>query len=565
MVKINLPQLRQPELPSVSSTVVDTFYRPQVRPLNPALGDLSRSLSDIVPSLRRYNLQKEEQIKTEGQDKADADFAKNKDAFKNLVKEGTIPEGANPYYINQLAKNQLKQDAREFKERLFDKWNQENVWRNDDPLVFDKFYKSFSEEYYNEKKIGSYADATVAEGFIPDANAAYNELAQRNREKRIEEIENTQKDLLSKETFSLLDDSLSIENDALDQALADVPNAANLDEQDKRTLYAALGLQQTLDNLVDPKQGVGMNPRIANRIVVDTVISYAELMKDEEFLDVLANIVTDKNSGARLADTDYAFEKVNSALVRIDQDKRSDVLFMQGQTDRARKENRRKIQNNFYQWFLEDPSKITDINGFVNSQNEQNLSIDSDAYNDIRALQESYISSLNTENVVVDKQTYTDLILGINRNPDDETLFQRLTDALSDNQIDTATFDKLYGQLQVANDAANKMYFDDTLWSLNVEALGTKLEGVLAGAIDSSSNELLNSAKIRLYEVAYDTITEISGDENLNQLSDRKKKDYFFGIIETEVSRLMQYVVSDVEIENPDLDSDIEAIRNPIN
>ena len=61
MVKINLPQLRQPELPSVNSTVVDTFYRPQVRPLNPALRDLSQSLSGVVPSLSKYKLLKEEQ------------------------------------------------------------------------------------------------------------------------------------------------------------------------------------------------------------------------------------------------------------------------------------------------------------------------------------------------------------------------------------------------------------------------------------------------------------------------------------------------------------------------
>lgn len=61
MVKISLPQLRQPELPSVTSTVVDTFYKPQQKPINPALMDLSRSLSDLVPTLRRYDVLKEEE------------------------------------------------------------------------------------------------------------------------------------------------------------------------------------------------------------------------------------------------------------------------------------------------------------------------------------------------------------------------------------------------------------------------------------------------------------------------------------------------------------------------
>ena len=91
MVKIQLPKLRQPELPNVSATVVDTFYRPQVRPINPALKDLAASVSNLVPSLRRYDILKEEQFKETEQDRAEADFLKNKNAFKELVKNKTIP------------------------------------------------------------------------------------------------------------------------------------------------------------------------------------------------------------------------------------------------------------------------------------------------------------------------------------------------------------------------------------------------------------------------------------------------------------------------------------------
>ena len=36
------------------------------------------------------------------------------------------------------------------------------------------------------------------QGFLPDANAAYNELSQRHREKRIAEIEKQNIDLLNK-------------------------------------------------------------------------------------------------------------------------------------------------------------------------------------------------------------------------------------------------------------------------------------------------------------------------------------------------------------------------------
>lgn len=562
MVKINLPQLRQPELPSVTSTVVDTFYKPQQKPINPALMDLSRSLSNLVPTLRRYDLLQEEEKKITGENQADADFAKNKQAFKDIVKQGVIPEGASPYYINQLAKNQLKQDAREFKERLFDKWNEENVWRDENPLTFDNFYKSFSEEFYAEKKLGGYADATLVEGFLPDANAAYNELAQRNREKRIVEIENTQKDLLTKETYSLLDDSLNIEPDALDNALADVPNAANLDEDEKRTLYSSLAIQQLLDNLIDS----GMNPRTANEVVVDTVISYAETVNSPEFLDVLNNIVTDKNSGSRLANTDYSFEKINAALVRIDQNTRSNILFYQGQKDKQRVEKNRGVQNDFYEFVIQDPQNLLNISAFIQSQKDKGVEIDSSNYNDIITLKDAYIKNLNSEDIIIDQQVYRNLLVDINTNPNDETLFERLTDALENNQIDTSTFNTLYSALKSSGDPQTSEYFKSSLWGLNLESLKSVVTRGATGLFDTTNGEKLNQAEIRLHEVAYDIIAEIASDEDLSKLSKTKRLDYFFERIEKEVNRLKPLLRDELDMtqDNVELSQDLEAIRNPL-
>lgn len=211
MVKINLPQLNSPELPSVNAFVTDTFYRPQQKPTNPAIQDLANSLSNMVPTLRRYDIKKEEIFALDEEDRAIKDFELNKNAFKELVKNGVIPEGASPYYINALAKQQLKLDGREFKERLFLEADKNNIWRDDDPAAFEKFYRTFAENYKVEKKLDSYAPSTFVEGFLPDANAAYNELAQRIREKRIAEIENQNIDLLNKNIVGILEDYQSLD------------------------------------------------------------------------------------------------------------------------------------------------------------------------------------------------------------------------------------------------------------------------------------------------------------------------------------------------------------------
>ena len=43
------------------------------------------------------------------------DFQTNKKAFAQLVKNGDIPEGANPYYFNKMMSLDLNQKARKFK------------------------------------------------------------------------------------------------------------------------------------------------------------------------------------------------------------------------------------------------------------------------------------------------------------------------------------------------------------------------------------------------------------------------------------------------------------------
>ena len=121
---------------------------------------------------------KEEIFKLDEQERAIADFEANKNAFKELTK-GVIPEGASPYYINALAKQQLKLDGRDFKEQLFLEYEKNNVLFNDDAAL-EKFYRTFLTNLNKDRKLDSYAPSTLVQGFLPDANA-YNELSQRHR------------------------------------------------------------------------------------------------------------------------------------------------------------------------------------------------------------------------------------------------------------------------------------------------------------------------------------------------------------------------------------------------
>ena len=82
--------------------------------MNTAVNQLIMSLSNIVPTLANYQIT--EDIKTKEKDEARAveDFEIGKKSFNDLINNGKIPEGANPYYYNKMMELDLQSKARLF-------------------------------------------------------------------------------------------------------------------------------------------------------------------------------------------------------------------------------------------------------------------------------------------------------------------------------------------------------------------------------------------------------------------------------------------------------------------
>ena len=139
--KVKLPTLQPREEAAVTSSVVDVFYVPKKQPVSSVVGDIARSLGTLVPSLRQYQDVKDEREKQDQIEEADKDFLmNNKKEFKELVKDGTIKEGANPYYVKRYVKNSLRETARTFETELYEAYRKNNLDSNANPLAFTEFY-----------------------------------------------------------------------------------------------------------------------------------------------------------------------------------------------------------------------------------------------------------------------------------------------------------------------------------------------------------------------------------------------------------------------------------------
>ena len=114
-----LPKLKAPEPTQVTARVINTFYKPEKEPLDGTPLILAESLEGFNKGLTKYIADKEiikEEVDTK---KAQADYNKNRAEFRTLVKNGKVPEGASPYYINAYVNAELRDKARDFEREVF--------------------------------------------------------------------------------------------------------------------------------------------------------------------------------------------------------------------------------------------------------------------------------------------------------------------------------------------------------------------------------------------------------------------------------------------------------------
>ena len=180
--------------PEIVSQDYNLFYRPDVKPMNKAVNSLIVSLSNIVPTLANYQIT--EDIKTKEKDEARAveDFEIGKKSFNDLINNGKIPEGANPYYYNKMMELDLQSKARLFKKK-FDNYYIANDLASS--LNIEGFTEAYDEQlkaFYKEQKLDNYDPLALNNAFFNTTSKFRNEKYQQHSAKVMAKI----KDLTEK-------------------------------------------------------------------------------------------------------------------------------------------------------------------------------------------------------------------------------------------------------------------------------------------------------------------------------------------------------------------------------
>ena len=337
------------QMPEMTIETVDynMFYKPDAKPVSSGLKELSKSLAGLVPSLTNYAITEEIKQSEREKNKAIADYNSNKNAFKQLVKSGKIPEGANPHYFNKMMELDLNNKARQFKNE-FDLFASENkLEENLTPDAWNEAYETKLKEFFEREKISNYDQIAQSKAFFNQTSAFRNEREQQFMAKRMAFIQkNTQNNAIKNYAGMFIE--------------------AQSDRLSNEELFKQIGAETK--SFMD----TGTSGERANDLFISGFKKYLEVVNDQEGFDY-ARQVLDGLGNLKLGTGFFAGDKGRrrNEVVRlelIEELNAKEIEFYEGNKKRNTiKEDVRK-QNLELDYFQEYNKEDFDLPTFINQK-----------------------------------------------------------------------------------------------------------------------------------------------------------------------------------------------------
>lgn len=444
-------KLRAPELPSVTSRPIDTFYTPQQMPVDPTINELARSLDSLNPTLRKYQDTLEVKEEKEQEGKASVLYNENKKGFKQAVKDGLIPEGANPYFIKHYVKLDLENQASEFNNFLFYEYGEQLIGNNTDPDAFEGFYQETFNKWRKENKLDFYDDVDLATNFFPNVQNGKNSLYSQHVQARIGKLEENTKIEFAKAIFKNMDDAVSSD-------MLEITSGINvLDDEipfgDERIYYAVGKMQQNIDQFLEE----GALPKDVNDLVLTSVIGFAKESKDPELLQILD--LLEQTDGNAFSSTVKARESIENAKTEIIRDKNFELSTYNLQLDYLNKQKLEGFDSAFIQLI---DSKENGIAGLTNDEfddfikgefetpNGTKFTLSRNERDHAYAVRTAFLNGALT--TVNDQAFMSQFYVALKFSPDDQNLETSLLEALNNKDLTVSMYRTLKADLKSARE-----------------------------------------------------------------------------------------------------------------
>lgn len=480
------------ELTGVVARGLNNFYVPEKREVvSPEAKELVNSLSAIVPTLQQYDNTKYEIKKTEEEIKGALAFKKNNELdFKKAVKDGLIPEGANPHFIIAYNQAELQNKGSEFQMRIKELIAKEKgKFLNDtNPNGLNTFISQELTKYMEENNIDGYAQDDIVNHFIPKVDA----------------IENEMKNNISTEKMALIQEnakreiSINFRNTIID----------GLNINDENSNFNIIG-EILNDKLKNFSNVTDINT--LNDIAIENIILLADEKNNTDLLEIAYNIPT--AGGQSLGDIPAYKALLVEAEDRIEKDIVSDLKLATYFREEDLKRRTRESADNFVTLLGTGEIKSKqDLANFIINNEITEASIKT-------LLQNYYENDIEFKNkaLVEDQNEINKIEEAIFNNPYNEQYIKSLiTTAIAKNDIKSSTAQLLTNKIKETIDNSQDTLMVSKISSFNqLFEKGAKL--ILKGEYVAGTDPIFAESNFRLtfQQKAIELVTIVNSDPSI--------------------------------------------------
>ena len=146
-----------PETRQVVAQDLNLFYRPEVAPQSQGVEEFTRSLDSWVNNAgTKLALAGEVKEKKVNEAQAIKEYNENRGQFNELVRNGSLPKEANPYFIDKYKGLELNDKANLFKSHVYSEYGKKQVATDTSPDGFQKFYADTLKNFVKDNQLGLY-------------------------------------------------------------------------------------------------------------------------------------------------------------------------------------------------------------------------------------------------------------------------------------------------------------------------------------------------------------------------------------------------------------------------
>jgi hypothetical protein len=302
---------------------VDTYYRPAdkgvekpgvqaqwAKNLSEGLAELAQPMQSLTGAVAHSNLQEQqEQLK-----KGEIERMENAEKWAQAVRDGQIPEGANPWLIKGVYRQEGRAKAAEYNAQLSDAMAKSGINESDNPLDVAKFIEKFRGDYLKENEYLA-RNMDASDTFVPNMRAAEANLQQHHMSERQKEFSRRVRDNGYSEVVNLTRDL---------KATVTHPDLIGVVDPLVERRKIGTEISARMRGLYD----MGLRGKEVGELTVDGVVAAAVEAQDVSLLDTLDDVTT--KEGHKLGNTKYAREQRIQAANQIRRELEHDVTFKEG-------------------------------------------------------------------------------------------------------------------------------------------------------------------------------------------------------------------------------------------